>query len=332
MRHVSEYRERDSRRRRRHARLWWRLILAFRDDSSRPRSRSKAARRRRSSSFPSTTRRRGERDAQLHVVGQRAVRVDAPDKVTGRARYTVDIVRVGMLHAAILRSRVARGRATLDLGPARAVAGVVEVIATGDLERRIRLSGGALFDTTLSYAGQPLAAVCAESLDAARRGVEAIVVQYETEPHIGTFAAAVADGAPVVRRSSRAPSTADTTRSPNLARTSPDVIERGDIARGLAESAVVVRRTYRTPVALHTALEPHAAVAEWEGDRLTVWESTQAVFAVREQLATGLGSANRRSASSRSTWAGGSARRPRPAHTRSWRHCSPAARGDPCAA
>ena len=228
-------------------------------------------------------------DAELHVVGQRAVRVDAPEKVMGRAHYTVDLVRVAMLHAAILRSRVARGRATLDLAPARVVPGVVDVIAAGDLDRRIRLSGGALFDTTVSYAGQPLAAVCAESSDAAQRGIEAIVVRYETEPHIGTFGAAVADGAPVVRRSSRPASTADATRSPNLARSSPDVVERGDIARGLAESAVVVRRTYRTPVALHTALEPHAAVAEWEGDRLTVWESTQAVFAVREHLAAGLG-------------------------------------------
>ena len=228
-------------------------------------------------------------DAELHIVGQRAVRVDAPEKVSGRARYASDTVRVGMLHAAILRSTIARGRATLDAEPARAVDGVVDVVTGPDLDRRIRLSGGALFDTTVSYAGQPLAAVCAETIDAARRGLAAIVVRYDTEAPTVTFNAAVADGAPVVRRSSRSSAGGDASRSPNLARSSPDVVERGDVTRGLADAHVVVRRTYRTPVAVHTALEPHGAVAEWESDRLTVWESTQAVFAVREQLAAGLG-------------------------------------------
>jgi xanthine dehydrogenase YagR molybdenum-binding subunit len=229
-------------------------------------------------------------DAELHVVGQRALRTDAPEKVAGRARYTADTVRSGMLYAVILRSTIARGRAELDLAPARGVEGVLDVIAGADLERRIRLAGGALFDTTVSYAGQPLAAVCAESLGAAHRGVAAIGVRYETEPHIGTFADAVADGAPAVRRAqTRAASAPDAGRSPNLARSSPDIVERGDFGRGLAEADVVVRRSYRTPVALHTALEPHGAVAEWDGDRLTVWESTQAVFQVREQLAAGLG-------------------------------------------
>lgn len=225
-------------------------------------------------------------DAELHVVGQRAVRVDAPEKVTGRAKYTTDLVRVGMLHAAILRAHIARGNATLDVTPARGVDGVVDVMSGADLDRRIRLSGGLLFDTTIAYAGQPLAAVAAESADAARRGIDAIVVQYDAEPYVATFTDAIADGAPVVRKSSRA---AEGTKSPNLARSSPDIVERGDVARGLADADAIVRRTYRTPVALHTALEPHAAVADWDGDHLTVWESTQAVFAVRQGLATGLG-------------------------------------------
>ena len=228
-------------------------------------------------------------DAELHVVGQRVLRTDAPEKVAGRARYTADTARAGMLHAVILRATIARGRAEIDVAPAWQVEGVVDVIAGSDLERRVRLAGGALFDTSVAYAGQPLAAVCAETLEAARRGVAAIGVRYEIEPYVLTFAAAVADGAPAVRRASSRAAATDAGRSPNLARSSPDIVERGDLARGLADAAVVVRRTYRTPVALHTALEPHGAVAEWEGDRVTVWESTQAVFAVREQLAAGLG-------------------------------------------
>src|SRR5207237_6114518 len=74
----------------------------------------------------------------------------------------------------------------------------------------------------------------------------------------------------------------------NLTRKSPDLAERGDVDRGLAEADVVIRREYRTPVALHTALEPHGSVAEWEGDRLIVWESTQGIFMTRDQIARGL--------------------------------------------
>jgi xanthine dehydrogenase YagR molybdenum-binding subunit len=227
-------------------------------------------------------------DAELSIVGQRAVRVDAPEKVSGRARYTADIARPGMLYAAICRASIARGRAAIDLEAARSIDGVVDVISAADLDRRIRLASGPLFDTTVTYAGQPLAAACADTLEAARRAVAAIVVRYEAEAPMGTFDAAVVDGAPPVRRSSRAPSP-DATRSANLLPGSPDVVERGDTDRGLADADVVVRREYRTPVQLHTALEPHGAVAEWDGDRLTIWESTQAVFRVREQVANALG-------------------------------------------
>jgi CO/xanthine dehydrogenase Mo-binding subunit len=76
--------------------------------------------------------------AELAIVGQRATRVDAPEKVRGRARYTADLTRPGLLHAAILRSTIARGKVTLDLAPARAVAGVVDVIGSAEIERRIR--------------------------------------------------------------------------------------------------------------------------------------------------------------------------------------------------
>jgi xanthine dehydrogenase YagR molybdenum-binding subunit len=228
-------------------------------------------------------------DAELGIVGQRATRVDAPEKVRGRARYTADLTRPGLLHAAILRSTIARGKAVLDLAPARAVHGVVEAIGSAELERRIRLAGGFLFDTAISYAGQPLAAVCAETADAAWRGIEAIVVRYEAETHVGTFDAAVAEGAPTVRRSSKKATSSEGAKRPNLAPGSPDIVERGDITRGLAEAAVIVRREYRTPVQIHTALEPHGTVAEWDGDRLTIWESTQAVFRTREQVALGLG-------------------------------------------
>jgi len=69
----------------------------------------------------------------------------------------------------------------------------------------------------------------------------------------------------------------------------PTVLERGDVVVALAEADVKVTREVRTPCALHSAMEPHCAVAEWEGDRLTVWESTQGIYRVRDNIAKALG-------------------------------------------
>jgi len=211
--------------------------------------------------------------APLAVVGARVPRVDAEEKVTGRARYTADIARPGMLHAVFRRAPIPRGRIrTLDLAPARAVPGVYDVLGPGDAPEKTRL-----FSREIFYAEQPVAAVCADTRAAAIRAAHAIVVEYDPAPFAVTFEQAVAPDAPKVRAKG------------NLYPGSPIVESRGDLDAGLRAADVVIRREYRTPVALHSALEPHGAVAEWEGDRLTVWESTQGIFRVREHVAKALG-------------------------------------------
>lgn len=215
--------------------------------------------------------------AELTLVGARVPRADAHEKVTGRARYTADVRRPAMLHAAILRAPIASGRVThLDLAPALALPGVRGGITREDLPD-ITHGGVPLFDRAVHYAGQPIAAICAESAELARRALGAICVVYESTPHAVAIADALASDAPPVRGER------------NRADPEPRVAERGDVERGLAEADVVIRREYRTPVALHTALEPHGAVAEWIDDRLTVWESTQGIFAVRGDLASAFG-------------------------------------------
>src|SRR5213075_2164890 len=72
-------------------------------------------------------------------------------------------------------------------------------------------------------------------------------------------------------------------------RQKPKLEQRGDIARGLREADVVLEAEYRTQTALHNALEPHGCTALWQGDRLTVYESTQGIFAVRNEVAEKLG-------------------------------------------
>src|SRR5437868_3032194 len=112
-------------------------------------------------------------DADLRVVGQRVTRMDAVEKVTGDARYTADVQLPGMLYAALLRVPIPRGRVTaLDLSPALALDGVRGAIAMDDVPD-VKLDGVRLFDRAVHYANQPIAAVCAVSLEIAERALHA---------------------------------------------------------------------------------------------------------------------------------------------------------------
>jgi xanthine dehydrogenase YagR molybdenum-binding subunit len=216
-------------------------------------------------------------DADLHVVGQRVARMDATEKVTGVARYTADVQLPGMLHAAILRAPVARGRVTeLDLSFALTLDGVRGAVSIDDVPD-VKIDGVRLFDRTIHYANQPLAAICADTLEIAQRALNAIVLEIDVESPVLTAAQALADDAPRVKPSG------------NSHRASPRRSSRGDVDAGLRDADVTITREYRTPVALHTALEPHGAVAEWIGGRLTIWESTQGIFMTRREVAKAFG-------------------------------------------
>ena len=211
--------------------------------------------------------------ATLDVVGQCVPRMDALEKVTGRAIYTADIARAGMLHTAVIRSPVANGRVlSVDFAPALEMPGVREVLGREDV-KDIKYDSGQLFDTNIRFAGQPLAAVCADTPHAAGRAARAVILRIDTAPHAVTIAQAIATNAPLVRPKG------------NTAKGSPRIITRGDVEAGFKAADVIVEREYRTPTVLHTALEPHGAVAEWNGHSLTVWESTQGIFNTRADLA-----------------------------------------------
>ena len=214
-------------------------------------------------------------DAELTHVGARAVRVDAPGKTGGHGPYTTDVRRTHQAYAAIVRAAVPRGRVLrIDAAAARAIPGVLDVLLHADVPARTRL-----FSADITYVGQPLAAVCAESAEAAARGARAMIVEVESLPHAVTVADATASDAAPVRPGLES----------NLLLKEPRVHARGDVAAALDAAEVTVTREVRTPCALHSALEPHSAVAEWEGDRLTVWESTQGIYRVRDNLAKALG-------------------------------------------
>jgi xanthine dehydrogenase YagR molybdenum-binding subunit len=220
----------------------------------------------------------GER---LDIVGKPVPRVDARDKVSGAAVYTSDRWAAGLLHAALVRSGIPRGRATINLDAARGMPGVVDAIAFADLPRAgkpIRAGGVRFLDPEITYAGQPLACICAESAAQAGAAARAVRIEYEPAPFAITATDATASNAPPVR-----------TKGGNVSRSSPDIGARGDADRGLAEAEVVVQSRYTTSSALHSAMEPHGAVAEWHGDHLTIHEGTQGVFAVRDEISAALG-------------------------------------------
>ena len=216
-------------------------------------------------------------DAELHVVGQRVNRQDAAAKVTGEARYTTDVKRPRALYAALLRAPVPRGRVTtLELGAALQLDGVRGVLTSDDVPD-IKIEGLPLFDREIHYAGQPIAAICADTQEIAERALAVIECEISPDPHVVTARDALSAAAPLIRSAG------------NMPKRSPRVTTRGDVDAGLRDADVSITREYRTQVALHSALEPHGAVAEWSGGQLTVWEPTQGIFMTRGELAEAFG-------------------------------------------
>lgn len=186
------------------------------------------------------------------------MRVEGPDKVSGRARYSCDVRLPGQLYAALLRSPHPHAKVTrVDASRAKALDGVHAVLSAFEAPEIPWYETSRLFDRTLRFVGDEVAAVAAENEDLARDALRLIEVVYEPLPFDAARGAAE----------------------------EPKVEERGDAAAGLRAADLVLEETYTTPTALHNALEPHGCTAAWEGDVLTLYESTQGIFAVRDEVA-----------------------------------------------
>lgn len=212
--------------------------------------------------------------ARQDLVGKRMPRADAIAKVTGAARYTADIRVPGMLYARFLRSPIACGRLTaLDVSAARALPGVQAVFTARDVPAIEWMHGAPLLGGRVVYAGQPVAAVAADSPRAARAAVRAMHAEWMPRRH---RVIVNADTPP--RRGSGAPARPVTERH-----------QRGNVERAIDAAPVVVTQTYSVAPVIHQAMEPHGSVVSWEGDHLTVYDSTQGIFRVRRELARYLG-------------------------------------------
>jgi xanthine dehydrogenase YagR molybdenum-binding subunit len=203
-------------------------------------------------------------------IGQPLTRRDGILKVTGAARYAADNHRPGMLHAVLAVSSIARGRVTfLDVQAAKRHPGVVDVMTpanrpplaedpdakTNPFMFRLDL----LQNDQVRYANQSIAVVIAQTLESATEGAALLSPRYEVLPARVGLDAGISFVPPAIGIGN------------------PSQVRHGDVEAGLAAASKRIDATYETSTQYHNAMEPHAIVAAWDGDMLSIDTPTQAL-------------------------------------------------------
>ena len=223
---------------------------------------------------------------KFSILGTRVTRLDGPAKVSGQARYAMDMRRQGMLYGRILRSpHPAAVVKEIDLTAARRMPGVRAVLAIAKPGESVR------------YAGQEVAALAAETAEQASDALSAIRVAYEPKAFVVDPLRAREENAPLVfeGQGDKTKSTGGDLPSATKALPrkgnvqGPRKTDTGNVDQGFAKADAIVEGTYITQVQTHSSLETHGLTAEWSGDELKVWASTQSMFDVRDELAEALG-------------------------------------------
>ena len=213
------------------------------------------------------------------------VRADGPDKVTGSGRYAADLTLTGMLTAKFRYAGVAHARITnIDVTAAQAIPGVFAVLTADDVPD-LRYSPVVpdrhLFaKDTVRFEGEVVAAVAAINADVAQQAVDAVVFEYEELPVVADLEAALAPDAPLVHEEWESYAvTGDTPRDRNVATFSS--ITKGDPDTAMAAADIVVKQRYVADGCHAAPIEPRGVVAQWEGNKVTIWTSTQVPFDAR---------------------------------------------------
>jgi CO/xanthine dehydrogenase Mo-binding subunit len=211
-------------------------------------------------------------------VGDPAVRVGGRDRVTGRQQYVADLAHDGALHVKLVALGVARARIDrIDPAAALAVPGVRLVTTADDLPKPMPRFGPQRRDRPVlatgetKYHGEPVAAVAAETLDAAEEGARRVVVDYTELPAVHSIEVALAADAPLVQ---------DPALRPDDPHANTNVLHEhhhgwGDMDAAAEEAEVVVEGTYEFPMVTQFAIEPHAFMAAPDGDGIAIWSAIQ---------------------------------------------------------
>jgi xanthine dehydrogenase YagR molybdenum-binding subunit len=211
-------------------------------------------------------------------IGQPLTRRDGVLKVTGAARYAADNHPPGMLYAVLAVSSVARGRVTfLDVTAAKAHPGVVEVMTPAnkpalaqdpdEKSNPFMFRLDLLQNDRVRYANQPIAVVIAKTLEAATEGATLLAPRYDIEPArvgLDSNESFVPGGVGVGN---------------------PPAAHHGDVEAGLTKASKRIEATYETAPQYHNAMEPHAIVAAWDGDTLSIDTPSQGLAMAQGRLA-----------------------------------------------
>jgi len=222
------------------------------------------------------------------------VRPDLIEKVTGRAEYVTDLTMPGMLHGFVVRSPAIHARiASIDTSAARSVDGVVDVL-TGDDVASFGCWGVVLKDRPIiaidrvRYVGEPVAVVIADTIEIAENAAELVDVEYDELPRATTIQEAVMDNAPLIHERHENledfyfKGGARPTQNSNVFHTYRTNV--GDVDAAEAAAAYIHEDRFTFPAISHFAMEPHAVIADFRGDSLTVWAGAQTPTAVQKVL------------------------------------------------
>lgn len=214
---------------------------------------------------------------QLHVVGRPLDRIDGRYKTTGTAPYAYERhdVAAHQAYGYIIGSAVAKGRVTrMDVARAKSAPGVLAIVTTLDMpalkngpRNTAKLFGG----PEISHYHQATAIVVAETFEQARAAAALIETEYDQDE--GQFDLKQA------QHGARPVPAANGSRADRI----------GDFEKAFSASATRLDETYTTPDQTHAMMEPHATLAAWEGEKLTLWTSNQMIAWNRRDIATTLG-------------------------------------------
>jgi aerobic carbon-monoxide dehydrogenase large subunit len=230
-------------------------------------------------------------------VGQALKRREDPRFITGRGTYVEDLTRPGTLHVAIVRSPEAHARITsIDTSAAAERPGVLGVFTGDDLDLEGSLPMAwvppgvevkapehwPLARGKVCHVGQAVAVVVGDDKYAVVDAAEDVIVEYDPLPVVVDMEKALEEGAPLVHDDLGTNKTHEWS------------LAGGDVEQGFADADVVIERRIVNHRTAGAPIEPRAALAEWHGDRVTLWTTTQIPHILRLQLAVMLGIAEDR--------------------------------------
>ena len=237
----------------------------------------------------------------MRVIGHATPRIDAVERVTGRAKYTGDVQLPGMLYAKVLRSPHPHARIkSIDTSAARALPGVKAVLThencqvvwgagsiaggqqySDDVKKNTKQRRYA-FNNPVRFVGEPIAAVAAVNRHVAEEALTLIAVDYDVLPFVLDQEDALKPDAPRVWPEGNLALN-------NRNEAAPQSQKRGDVAAAFAGSSHVFEDRYSTTFVHNAQMEPRAAVAHWEGDKLTLYTPTGGIANCRHDMARDLG-------------------------------------------